>query len=827
MEIINKMIRFLLPFFLSLLFGFLSLSPAFALIKRYVMPGGWDDNAGDSVLTAYGSITKAVQALSSTSLAAVSDDIEIYIAAGTYATDNFTFNSLNNFSTIRFIGDPSAQVFTTPGDVILQFNATSAVYGVFIVNQQIPLGFENLDFKNAGQALLAIQASSQVTFSKCTFTGDSNAFNGIKVDANSNTIVVDSCIISKTNVGLLLDQSYRVTMQNCYVTDNNTGIQWIDTHSCALINNYICNQIQYGLRIESKNLGSVIFNNIITNNATQIYTDFLATYVYQQTGTDSQGDPIYDYLRTWSSSGNVITPITSQIFADANGTLIYNQKQWQEAAHRDYWAQSLSYPMSFTSPTTAISANSDMIFGHGLSSFNGFTAPSYDMNGNARPLKGLDAGCIEINENSMPHHYALSAGSSHQPPGVPITITSRLKDSTDQDISLHPLTKPLYVFLAPSSASTAVDSKGIITDSTSLLESTGTNGLYIMPLGDTFSSPCQFNIHRTVTSNSGSRYYLRTIEWDDWNAGNVTAYGGIGNGNNAGLFWTNPPDPDLCQITATPSLLASGLRRHHAEITVKVVDSNGAVIPDLYNNDITFAVSGGSVGWYNFDEVSSSPGTYHIFFDTAQTGPRTITITVIGQILTTTPVVEAYPGLYGVITSAEGNMVAADVQVTVMAGDYTVLGSTTADSSGQYSVMVPAANGSEYIVRVVDPHGHFPQKDMLVSIPGGTAREYNITLEPIPAHATLEAHAYPNPAHQGRMLTVPYNLPKSGHFKLMIYDLRGRLVMTLFDGPAAAGQGQFNWPGVNEHGERLAPGTYRLVMSLDGAVATARIVIVP
>ncbi len=827
MKLSNKIMRSLLSFCLFILVIFVSFSSASALIKRYVMPGGWDGASGNSVLTAYGSITKIVQDLSSGSLAASADAIEIYIAAGTYATDNFNLNALNQFSSIRFIGDPSAQVFTTPGDVNLNFNATSALYGLSIVNQQSPLAFESLAFSNPNQAMVSIQASSQITFSQCSFTGDGQAFNGLKVDAASNTIVVDSCTISQTNVGLLLDHSDRVILQNCFVTNNNIGIQWVNTQNCALINNYITKQLQYGLRIESENLSSVIFNNIITDNATQIYTNYPNTYVYRQTGTDSEGNPIYSNLRTWSSSGNVITPNNStQIFADVNGTLIFNQKQWQEAANRDFWPQSLSYTMSFNSPLTAASANSDIIFGHGLSSFNGFTAPAYDAKGTARPLHGLDAGCIEISENSMAHHYTLSASSSHQPPGTTMTITSGLKDSINQAINIHTLARPLYIFLAPSSVSTTVDSLGVFSDNTGQLQATSINGLYVVSSG-TIMSPYQLEVKRTQTTNNGTRYYVRTIEWDDWTANNTIAYGGIGNGNNVGLFWTNPPDADLCQVTATPSLLASGLRRHHAEITVRVVDSTGAVIPNLYNGDFSFSINGASVNWYSFDELSSSPGTYHIFFDTAQVGTRTITITVLGQVLNTTPVVEAYPGLYGTITSSDGAQAAADAQVTVMANDYTVLGSTTADSSGQYAVMVPSANGSEYIVRIIDPHGHFPQKDMVVAIPGDTAMEYNITLEPIPAHATLEAHAFPNPAHQGQILTVPYNLPQAGHFKLKIYDLRGRLVMTLFDGPAAAGQGQFNWPGVNETGKSLAPGTYRLVMTLDKAIATARIVIVP
>jgi flagellar hook assembly protein FlgD len=44
--------------------------------------------------------------------------------------------------------------------------------------------------------------------------------------------------------------------------------------------------------------------------------------------------------------------------------------------------------------------------------------------------------------------------------------------------------------------------------------------------------------------------------------------------------------------------------------------------------------------------------------------------------------------------------------------------------------------------------------------------------------------------------------------ELRIYDLAGRLVRTLVDGPRAAGVNQVTWDGTDARGRAVASGTY-------------------
>jgi len=66
---------------------------------------------------------------------------------------------------------------------------------------------------------------------------------------------------------------------------------------------------------------------------------------------------------------------------------------------------------------------------------------------------------------------------------------------------------------------------------------------------------------------------------------------------------------------------------------------------------------------------------------------------------------------------------------------------------------------------------------------------------------------YPNPFNP--RTTIKYSMPRAGHLKLCIYNVRGQLVKTLIDGPRPAGEGQtVVWDGTNAQGSSVASGTY-------------------
>jgi len=82
-----------------------------------------------------------------------------------------------------------------------------------------------------------------------------------------------------------------------------------------------------------------------------------------------------------------------------------------------------------------------------------------------------------------------------------------------------------------------------------------------------------------------------------------------------------------------------------------------------------------------------------------------------------------------------------------------------------------------------------------------------------PAGFVLEAN-YPNPFNAGTM--IRYSLPRSGHVRLEIYDLQGRLVHTLADAVQSAGHHSLIWSGSGADGRPLASGVYFCQMEAEG-----------
>ncbi len=72
---------------------------------------------------------------------------------------------------------------------------------------------------------------------------------------------------------------------------------------------------------------------------------------------------------------------------------------------------------------------------------------------------------------------------------------------------------------------------------------------------------------------------------------------------------------------------------------------------------------------------------------------------------------------------------------------------------------------------------------------------------------TFAAANYPNPFNPST--TIKYSLPKAGHLRLNIYNVRGQLVKTLINGPRPAGANQaIVWDGTDNLGSAAASGVY-------------------
>jgi len=81
--------------------------------------------------------------------------------------------------------------------------------------------------------------------------------------------------------------------------------------------------------------------------------------------------------------------------------------------------------------------------------------------------------------------------------------------------------------------------------------------------------------------------------------------------------------------------------------------------------------------------------------------------------------------------------------------------------------------------------------------------------------------ARPNPA-RGKA-TLRFDLPHASDVRLVIYDLAGRQVRRLHDGPASAGRHVVPWDGRNDHGHPVASEIYFVRLTWPTGAATTRV----
>ena len=103
----------------------------------------------------------------------------------------------------------------------------------------------------------------------------------------------------------------------------------------------------------------------------------------------------------------------------------------------------------------------------------------------------------------------------------------------------------------------------------------------------------------------------------------------------------------------------------------------------------------------------------------------------------------------------------------------------------------------------------------------------------VPASVSGFAFAppFPNPAVGDRRVTFALRSPSvmapGTHASIRLYSVTGRLVRTLVDGPAAAGETHVAWDGKDTNGSTVAPGVY-LARATVGSLQTERkVVLIP
>jgi hypothetical protein len=93
---------------------------------------------------------------------------------------------------------------------------------------------------------------------------------------------------------------------------------------------------------------------------------------------------------------------------------------------------------------------------------------------------------------------------------------------------------------------------------------------------------------------------------------------------------------------------------------------------------------------------------------------------------------------------------------------------------------------------------------------------------PAPAGAAL-ASAAPNPFAAGTV--IRWTLARAGRVELSVFDLVGRQVRTLADGPALAGPHTVEWNGLDDSGRHVVPGVYFYRLRADGRSEAKRVVV--
>jgi hypothetical protein len=119
------------------------------------------------------------------------------------------------------------------------------------------------------------------------------------------------------------------------------------------------------------------------------------------------------------------------------------------------------------------------------------------------------------------------------------------------------------------------------------------------------------------------------------------------------------------------------------------------------------------------------------------------------------------------------------------------------DYSVSPSMHVAASPYVYYYVTATDFSGNEgkPAKVNTLSTVGGTPKSY-----------VLSVSNYPNPFNP--RTTVRYTAPSSGEVKVQIYDARGAIVKTLFEGHRVAGAYSIDWDGRADNGDAVASGLY-------------------
>jgi hypothetical protein len=155
-------------------------------------------------------------------------------------------------------------------------------------------------------------------------------------------------------------------------------------------------------------------------------------------------------------------------------------------------------------------------------------------------------------------------------------------------------------------------------------------------------------------------------------------------------------------------------------------------------------------------------------------------------------------------------------------------GTGTAPPADSYVVlhrcgMIPGGGPCEYLDRDVRRGETYAYK-LAAELAGGGAETLGPVFATVPPAAGLALFpARPNPARG--QAALGFDLPGGGNVRLAIYDLSGRIVRRLVDGPARAGRHAVAWDGRSDRGRPVARGIYLARLTWGRHSATMRLVL--
>ena len=98
----------------------------------------------------------------------------------------------------------------------------------------------------------------------------------------------------------------------------------------------------------------------------------------------------------------------------------------------------------------------------------------------------------------------------------------------------------------------------------------------------------------------------------------------------------------------------------------------------------------------------------------------------------------------------------------------------------------------------------------------------------IPAGAAeTRIHAYPNPSRDAVRFVIHVPDPSGGNVKIRLFDLSGRVIADIADGPFPSGDTVISWPRVTRNGDRVAPGYYESIGSIGDSTVRERLILLP